>query len=82
MIGVLAVMAILAGVLLPNVIRKIADASSAREDQHLATLSEGLIQFTLSRQSIPGASSWATNIAETTGLNLNEILRVTRATCG
>jgi prepilin-type N-terminal cleavage/methylation domain-containing protein len=76
MIGVLAVMAILAGMLLPNVLRKIADAHSGREDRNLAILADGLLQYTQSRQTIPGASSWASNIAEMTGLNLNEVLRV------
>jgi type II secretory pathway pseudopilin PulG len=76
MIGVLAVMAILASLLLPNLMRRIAEAGAAREDRNLAALEEGLAAYVRRFQTVPGAASWATNVAAMTALNLNEILRV------
>lgn len=77
MIGVLAVMAILAAMLLPNMVRKLAEAKSTKEDRNLQSLAQGLLEYVRTRQIIPGSTAWATNIAEMTGLNVIEILRVT-----
>jgi len=76
MIGVLAIISIVAAVLTPNMVRRISRANGEKEDQTLAVLADGLIQSVRTYQAIPGQSSWITNVATTTGLALNEVSRV------
>lgn len=76
MIGVLAVMAILAAMLMPNVVRRIAEARGTKEEANLDALAAGLIDHIRANQSVPGAAAWASNIAAVTGLSLNEVRRV------
>jgi type II secretory pathway pseudopilin PulG len=75
-IGVLAVFSILAAVILPNLVRKIAEANGTREEQNLAVLSRGLTDYVRTRQEIPGGLSWVSNVATFTGLNADEVSRV------
>ena len=76
MIGVLAIMAIIAAVVLPNLARRISRANGDKEDQTLAVLKEGLLRSARTYQSIPGQNSWVTNVATMTGLNQTEVSRV------
>lgn len=76
MIGVLAIIAIAAAILTPNLARRISRANGEKEDQTLAVLGDGLMRYARTYQGIPGQNSWVTNIALTTGLALNEVARV------
>ncbi len=73
MIGVVAIMAIAAAVLAPNLARRISRANGEKEDQTLVTLAESLVRSVRTTQTIPGANSWTTNIAAQTGLSANDV---------
>lgn len=73
MIGVIAIMAIAAAVITPNLARRISRANGEKEDQALAVLAESLIRSVRTTQTIPGVSSWTTNIAAQTGLSANDV---------
>ena len=73
MIGVIAIMAIAAAVITPNLARRISRTNGDKEDQALATLAESLIRSVRTTQTIPGANSWTTNIAAQTGLSANDV---------
>ena len=73
MIGVLAIIAIVAAIITPNLARRISRANGEKEEQVLSVLADGLIRAVRSGQSIPGANSWVTNISAQTGLSLNEV---------
>jgi prepilin-type N-terminal cleavage/methylation domain-containing protein len=79
MIGVMAVLSILAAVLLPNTIRKITAAHAGREEQNLEVLAQGFRGYVASHQTVPGGASWEAALAQTTGLNLHEVRYVTPA---
>ncbi len=76
MVGVLAVISIVAAILTPNLARRISRSNGDKEDQTLVVLANGLLQAVTTYQSIPGQSSWVTNVATTTGLAINEVSRV------
>ena len=76
MIGVIAIMAIIAAVITPNLARRISRNNGDKEDQTLTVLGEGLARYVRTYQTIPGQNSWITNIATMTGLPLNEVSRV------
>ena len=73
MIGVIAIMAIAAAVITPNVARRISRSNGDKEDQTLAMLGESIIRSVRATQTIPGANSWTTNIAAQTGLSANDV---------
>jgi type II secretory pathway pseudopilin PulG len=79
MIGVLAIIAIVAAILTPNLARRISRANGDKEDAALAVLADGLIRSVRTLQTIPGANSWTTNIATQTGLSVNEVRYVNPA---
>lgn len=79
MIGVLAIMAVIAAVITPNLSRRISRQNGEREDQSLAMLGESLIRSVRTTQTIPGASSWTTNIAAQTSLSPNDVRYVNPA---
>jgi prepilin-type N-terminal cleavage/methylation domain-containing protein len=72
-IGVLAILAVVAAVLTPNLARRISRLNGEKEDETLLVLAEGLKRYVRTYQSIPGATSWVTNVAAVTGLALNEV---------
>ena len=76
MIGVLAIIAIAAAILTPNLARRISRANGEKEDQALAVVGEGLLRYARTYQIVPGQNSWVTDVALTTGLALNEVARV------
>src|SRR5262245_41036880 len=73
MIGVLAIMAIVAGLLLPNLARRISRVNGEKEDRTLVVLAEGLERYVRTYQVLPGQNSWSTNVALMTGLALNAV---------
>ncbi|MHB1308858.1 MAG: type II secretion system protein, partial [Limisphaerales bacterium] len=75
MIGVLAIMALCAAILTPNVAQRVGRMRAEREERTLATLGEALTRSVVANQVIPGAGSWAQSVAAVTGLSLNEVLR-------
>ena len=73
MIGVLAIIAIVAAIMTPNLARRISRANGEKEEQVLSVLADGLIRAVRANQSIPGPTSWGTNISTQTGLPFNEV---------
>ena len=73
MIGVIAIMAIAAAILTPNLARRISRQNGEKEDQALAMLAESLVRSVRTTQTIPGANSWTTNIAAQTSLSANDV---------
>ncbi len=67
MIGVIAIIAILAAVISPSVIKQLQSARQDAEDKTLSFLADGLIDYVLENRIIPqsgeGSGTWATNIA-------------------
>src|SRR5258708_5886555 len=59
MIGVLAIIAVLAAAIMPNVIRKIDRATLQRETTDLSAMGNGLIRTVLATKQIPAQSSLA-----------------------
>ena len=76
MIGVLAIMSIVAAMLLPNMARRISRSNGEKEEQTLGVLADGLVRYTRMYQAIPGQASWVTNVATMTGLSVNDVSRV------
>lgn len=65
LIGVMAILAILAGALAPNIFRAIDDAVAASELQNLERLAEDLEHYILTNKAIPSSSvnNWSTELA-------------------
>lgn len=76
-IGVLAIMAILAAVIAPNVIKQIQAARQDAEEESLSRLADGLRNYVLENRVIPqsgyGSGVWSTNIASQTDLPEKDI---------
>jgi prepilin-type N-terminal cleavage/methylation domain-containing protein len=72
LIGVLAVIAILAAVITPNVIKQIQTSRQDAEEEALSLLADGLKNFVLENRIIPlsgyGSGTWSANIASQTDL--------------
>jgi len=73
MIGVLAILSIVAAIITPNLARRISRLNGDREDEALTVLAEGLTRHVRTYQSVPGANSWVTNVSSLTGLSLNDV---------
>ncbi len=77
MIGVMAIIAILAAVIAPNVVRQMQAAGQDAEEEALDVLAEGLIDYVLENRIIPqsgeGSGTWSTNIATQTDLPTEKI---------
>ncbi|MBF0170458.1 MAG: type II secretion system protein [Nitrospinae bacterium] len=73
LIGVLAVIAILAGMILPNVINMVQDAEGDSEEKTLEAFARGLESYIIRTRTIPDATltgvipAWAAAIAEEAG---------------
>lgn len=74
MIGVLAILAVSAAILTPNVAHRISRLRAEREERTLATIGEAVVRSVTANQVIPGASSWIKRAASVTGLSLNEVM--------
>ena len=77
MIGVIAIMAILAAVIAPNVVRKMQAAGQDAEETELGVLAEGLMDYVLGNRIIPqsgfGPGVWSTNISSQIDVPVNNI---------
>lgn len=82
MIGVIALIAIAAAIIMPNLANRISRANGEKEDAMLAMLAEGLQRYVRTFQALPGQFSWTTNIAAATGLSVNEVARVNPGVAG
>lgn len=77
MIGVIAIMAIFAAVITPNVVKQIQAVRQDAEEETLGVLAEGLIDYVLENRIIPqsgeGSGTWSTNIATQVDLSTKKI---------
>lgn len=75
LIGVMAVMAILAAVLVPNVADSIDRAYADAEQKNLQVMSESLVQYLKTNKKLPTSStaSWVVAIASQSGLSQVQI---------
>lgn len=74
MLGVLAVMAILAAVVMPSLIRQIDQQSRSAEEKALLRLRQGLERHILRNGGIPDASTFAQSIATELGVSTDNVL--------
>lgn len=82
MVGVLAILAIVAAIITPNLARRISRGNGEKEDKTLSVLADGLIRHVKANQTIPGSSSWVTNIATQAGLSVNDVRYVNPSDTG
>ena len=73
MIGVLAIIAIVASIITPNLTRRISRINGEKEDDALAVLGDGLLRYVRYYQLIPGPNTWMTNVATMTGLPVKQV---------
>ena len=73
LIGVLAVIAILAAALVPALIRQMDRIAGEQESAALKSFSDSLQQSILRKRYIPSASDWATNIATELGVDVANV---------
>jgi len=78
MIGVLAVIAILAAVLLPNVIRRMDFATWQRETSDLKVMADGLVKTILTEKQISDQPGLPAAIAKYLDLSLNQVTNTPR----
>ncbi len=74
LVGVMAVAAILAAVLVPNELRSVSEADREREARALERLKEGLREYILNTRSIPAPATVFSNVANTLGWELSTAL--------
>lgn len=76
-IGVLAIMAIMAAIILPNVVRQMQAAKRDAEEMNLSILADALENYVMANRAIPqsgfGAGTWATNLATQTDLPVTDV---------
>src|SRR5256885_14475239 len=73
MIAVMAILVILAAAATPVVIRRIDQAARTREINDLDAIGKALTFQILRSNTIPGATTWATNAASWMGLPVSAI---------
>jgi prepilin-type N-terminal cleavage/methylation domain-containing protein len=73
MIGVLAIVAVIAGLLVPIALRHLDRITSDQEIARLQSLGDALKQSIASTRSIPGITNWATVIATQSGLDTGSV---------
>lgn len=73
MIGVLAVMAILAAVLVPALLKEMDKAVADQETATLQSFSTALQNNILRNRSIPSETNWADTIAAELGMNVSDV---------
>jgi type II secretory pathway pseudopilin PulG len=61
--GVVAVIAVLAAVLAPSVIRRVDRAASTRETAELQAIADSYTQYVLRTKTVPGPNTWASVVA-------------------
>jgi len=73
LIGVLAIMSILASIILPNMLKRMDIANADAEANNLVTLASDLEQYVTNQFTIPSANTWASAIASVSALPINEV---------
>lgn len=73
MIGVLAIIGVLATLMAPNAIRAIDRAATKSESATLATLGDSLENYLVENAALPATSSWASALATYTDLNATSL---------
>ncbi len=73
LVGVLAIMAILASLLLPALLKQIDKATADQEIANLQAFSDAMQRSVMRNRYIPGAVDWATNIAAELGWNVLDV---------
>ncbi len=73
LIGVLTVIAILAAVLVPVLIRQMDKMAGDQESASLKSIGDALQQSIMRNRYIPSDSDWATNIAIELGVNISNV---------
>jgi type II secretory pathway pseudopilin PulG len=77
-IGVLAIVAILAAVLLPSVVKQVDRAAWVRESGDLSSISNALIMSILTSKTIPDASGWPAAVASQMAMPVSSITTTPR----
>jgi type II secretory pathway pseudopilin PulG len=67
-IGVLAVIAILAAMLVPSITKRVDFAAWSSENASLSAMKDALVLYVLRSNTIPNQTSWITNISSQLGL--------------
>jgi len=73
MIGILAVIAILALVLVPVLVRQMDRIAGENESASLRGITDAFQKSVMRNRYIPGSSDWATNIAKELGVNISDV---------
>jgi len=73
LIGVLAVIAVLAAVLVPTVIRRIDRSAWTKETTDLNSIADSYMQYILRNKTIPGTNTWASSVANQMSLPVSAI---------
>ena len=73
LIGVLAIMSILASIILPNMLRRMDIANADAEASNLVSLASDLEQYITTQFTIPSTNTWASAIASVSALPINEV---------
>ena len=70
LIGVLAIIAIMAAVMTPSLIRQMDRIAGQQESVALKSFGDALQQSILRKRYVPNATDWATNIAAELGVEV------------
>jgi type II secretory pathway pseudopilin PulG len=73
LVGVLAVVAIMAAVLVPALIRQMDRIAGEQESAALKSFGDALQQSIMRKRYIPSATDWATNIATEAGVDVTNV---------
>ncbi|MDQ8186475.1 prepilin-type N-terminal cleavage/methylation domain-containing protein [Pelagicoccus sp. SDUM812002] len=73
MIGVLAIIGVLATLMAPNAIRAIDRAATKSESATLSTLAHSLKSYLVENAALPPTSTWTTSLSTYTDLNANSL---------
>ena len=80
LIGVLAVLAILASILVPSLIERMKSAAAENETANLQLIVEGLERHVLRNRQIPDESNWSQSVAIELGKQHDSILETAQQT--
>src|SRR5437867_2699200 len=73
-IGILAVIAILAAILLPALIREIDQAVADKESATLKSFGDAFQQYVVTTWIIPDQTTWYSAVASKLGISTNDVL--------
>jgi type II secretory pathway pseudopilin PulG len=73
LVGVMAVIAILAGMLVPTIVKRVDFAAWSRENASLSAMKDALVQYVLLSNTIPNQATWTNAISRQLGLAPSDI---------